>query len=263
MERIDSGMNTLLLAAMISLTNGFGSVSIDTLGANVMSYVPNGGTDVLFRQSAAKDPAAWYNGGVPICWPWFNRQGDPGTVPHGFVRLREWKPVLCKNGEQESKAVLRLEEVGKYRLDYEVVLNESLSLKLVMKNLGNERFVVTTGLHPYFTASDPDKVKVTTPTGKVIACHAGIDGGLQFGEGVYLVDDIGLNRRLALKMFGNNKFIIWNIGAEETLAGLEGDDWKHYVCVEPAVIPRADGFYLNPGEERSIGLVCTVSKLGK
>ena len=251
-------MMPLLFAALVALTNDFGCVQADTVGALVTSYVPAGGREVFFLQSGDRDIKDWYNGGVPVVWPWFNKNGDPGTVQHGFARLREWTLVSREDGKSESCAHFRLEEADRYRLDYEVVLNASLTLRLVMRNLGKERFVVTTGLHPYFCVSDPGNVTVTTPNGKAIACRAGMDGALNCGEGTYDVVDSGTGRRLSIRMFGNNKFIIWNVGPDEKMDGMADDDWKRYICVEPAVLPRADGFYLEPGEERTIGMVCTV-----
>lgn len=250
-------MSSLLFAALVALTNDFGCVQADTVGALVTSYVPAGGHEVFFLQSEARDVKGWYNGGVPVVWPWFNRNGDPGSIQHGFARLREWRLVSREDGKSESRALFRLEEADKYRLDYEVVLNASLTLRLVMRNLGKERFVVTTGLHPYFSVSDPGNVTVTTPKGKAIDCQAGMDDVIRSGEGTYDVADSGTGRHLSIRMFGNNKFIVWNVGPKEKMAGMSDDDWKRYICVEPAVLPRADGFYLEPGEERSIGMVCT------
>ena len=249
-----------MLATIVALTNEFGSVAVDTEGALVLSYVPKGGEEVFFRQSGAKAPGGWYNGGVPVCWPWFNLQGDPGTVAHGFARLKEWTLVTREDGAKASKAVFRLEEAGAYRLDYEVILDASLTLRLSMCNTGKERFVVTTGLHPYFAVSSPDNVTVTTPEGKVLQGRAGMDGGLPFGEGVYDVRDRGNGRRMSLKMFGNTTLILWNCGPDEPMKGMAGDDWNRYLCIEPAVIPRAKGFYLHPGETRSIGLAVSASR---
>ena len=255
-------MGSFLLAALVALTNEFGRVETDTLGARVLSYVPNGGQEVFFRQSGPQKPGVWYNAGVPVCWPWFGRNGDPGTALHGFAWKREWTLLSRTDGPDESKAVFGLEEPGAWRLEYEVVLGRSLTMRLTMRNLGKERIVVTTGLHPYFAASRPENVVVRVP-GKDIVCQAGMDGARPYGEGTYEVLDRGTGRRLSLRMFGNNKIVIWNLGTEDKVEGMPGDDWSRFVCVEPAVLPRCDGFYLNPGETRSIGFACTVLESGK
>jgi len=249
-------MMPTVLAMMLTLTNECGTARIDTQGALVDSYVPRGGEEVFFRQSGVRRTNDWYNGGVPVCWPWFDQEGEPGTDIHGFARLKDWKVESCENGCRESRAVLSLEEARHYRLEYEVTLADSLTLKLKMKNTGTERFVVTTCLHPYFLVSDPANVTIATPEGKMVRGRGGMDGPQALSSGVYEIHDAGSGRRLSLEMFGNNAAVVWNIGPEETLPGLAPGDWKRYICVEPAVMPRARGFYLCPGEVRQIGMSC-------
>ncbi len=268
-----TGIACLTVGALIAITgegreivlsNSHGTVRIDSVGALVTSYVPTGGSDVFFRQThARKLDESWYNGGVPICWPWFNKQGDPGSIQHGFARVKEWTLVSSENRPEESRAHLRLEEKGNYRLDYEVVLNDSLSLRLEMRNLGQTHFVVTTGLHPYFAVSDISNVTLVTPIGEFV-CSGRQDTVHQMGEGTYLVLDRGTGRKLSLRMFGNTRLIVWNVGPGVAFDGFAPDDWKKYICVEPAIIPRADGFYLEPGECRSLGMICTaIDKSGR
>lgn len=246
----------------ITLTNAHGVAVVDALGAHVVSYVPRGGSEVFFRQAGAHQAGSWYHGGVPICWPWFGRNGEPGSKSHGFAKDRRWRLDLLENGSAESRAVFGLEEKGAWKLSYEVLLNRSLTVRLSIWNLGSERFVVTTGLHPYFSVSDPSRVSVRTPDGSRISVHAGMDGDRPFGEGEYEVCDSGTGRLLRLNFSGNNKIVVWNPGPDREMPGLAADDWRRYVCVEPGVLPRCDGFYLNPGERRCIGMSCEVIDSG-
>lgn len=48
-------MSGLLLSAVLVLTNSFGSVSVDTLGARVVSYRPSDATSHLKTQGLAPD----------------------------------------------------------------------------------------------------------------------------------------------------------------------------------------------------------------
>lgn len=252
-------MIPLIIAAVVSLTNEFGTVDIDTFGANVRSYVPAGGRDVFFRQSEERRTNQWYNGGVPVCWPWFGRNGDPGSVLHGFAWSREWTVDRVENGKGLSRAVLRLEREDEFRLTYEIRLDGGLSLHLSMLNLGREKFAVTTGFHPYFSVSHPGNIVVDTPQGP-IQCHETMDGGRPFGAGTYRISDRGWSRSIELESFGNNKLVIWNIGPDEMLPGLMPTDWTKYLCVEPAVLPRCDGFFLRPGQTYEIGMSCRVTE---
>lgn len=256
-------MLLVTLATLITLTNSFGRVEADTLGAQIVSYVPTGEKEVLFRAAHRPDAPQWRHGGIPICWPWFGMHGEPGSIPHGFARTNHWDVVSCENGPEESHASLRLELADRYRLDLHIVLSESLSLQFVMKNLGKESFPVTTGFHPYFSVSHPTNVTIFTEAGR-IDCRGGMDGARSVGEGRYLLQDRGCGRSITLFSRGNTKLIVWNVGPEgTTLPGLAADDWKRYVCVEPAVVPRGEGFYLHPQEERVLALSVSVGRMNK
>lgn len=251
-------MYSLILATVIALTNELGCAQVESFGAHVLSYVPRGGKEVFFRQSPMRSTNEWFHGGVPICWPWFGLEGDPGAAEHGFACRKEWSLVRLENGACESRAVFLLQEPGSYRLEYEVRLRDSLSMRLDMRNTGTRRFAVTAGFHPYFKVSNPTNVLITTPNGESIRCRPGMDGRRPFAEGVYRVEDRECSTSLVLGMSGNNSIVVWNVGPDETLEGLAKDDWERYVCIEPAVIPRARGFYLYPGETRRIGLTCAI-----
>lgn len=251
-------MSSLIVATIVALTNEFGAVSVDTCGATVLSYVPAGGREVLFRSSEERRTNSWYHGGIPLCWPWFGRNGDPGSEMHGFVRLLDWEVVSRTDSSRESRLHLRLrsgaESVkwfdGSFVLDYEIVLSEQLELDLKMCNTGARRFAVTTGFHPYFSINDMSNATVRTPRGE-IRCVPGMDGDRPFADGRYVLDD-GI-RELTLTAWGNKKLVVWNQG-EEPLEGLAPEDWRHFVCVEPAILPRMHGIWLEPQKTYELGM---------
>ena len=251
-------MSSLIVATIVALTNEFGAVSVDTCGANVLSYVPAGGREVLFRSSEERRTNSWYHGGIPLCWPWFGRNGDPGSEMHGFVRLLDWEVVSRTDSSRESRLHLRLRSGaesakwldGSFVLDYEIVLSEQLELDLKMCNTGARRFAVTTGFHPYFSVNDMSNATVRTPRGE-IRCVPGMDGDRPFADGRYVLDD-GI-RELTLTAWGNKKLVVWNQG-EEPLEGLAAEDWRHFVCVEPAILPRMHGIWLEPQKTYELGM---------
>ena len=251
-------MISLLVASVVTLTNGFGTVRVDTLGAHVLSYVPAGDGEVLFCQSGERRADRWFNAGIPVCWPWFGRYGDPGSCMHGFARLLEWEVVSQENVARKSTLRLRLKSDersvryfdGAFELDYEIVLSDTLKMNLKMRNTGTKRFAVTTGFHPYFRIGELTSATVRTPKG-VIRCSPGMDGGRPFADGRYVLVDG--EREITLTAWGNNKLVIWNQG-EEPLGGLAPEDWRHFVCVEPAVLPRMEGIWLEPQATYEIGM---------
>ena len=261
-------MNACLLATLIALTNGFGRVSVETVGAHVLSYVPTGGEEVLFCQSGAQpsDRRQWYHGGIPICWPWFGRYGDPGSCMHGLARQLEWTVVARQETAGESRLCLRLrsdEESarqfdGSFELDYEIVLGESLRLNLLMRNTGSGRFAVTAGFHPYFRLHSLSGATVETPM-EAIRCVPGMDGGRPYAAGRYVLRADG--REISLTTWGNRKLVIWNPG-EAGSEGLGPEEWRSFVCVEPAVLPRMEGLWLDPQATYEIGMEIRSSSCG-
>ena len=100
-------MNPLFFSAIIALTNLCGSVSVDTRGARVVSYVPVGGGEVFFSSQVE-------TGGMSLCWSWIAEPG-PGACPRlqGVTRYHDFKVVSGKSHEAwNSELILRLESVG-------------------------------------------------------------------------------------------------------------------------------------------------------
>ena len=158
----ESAMIVLVLASILSLTNRFGSVSVDTTGARVLSYVPDGGREVFARL-----PSGY--GGVPLCWPWFQYNGPRGdrSPKHGLVREREFATVECANGADRSLAVLRLESDDATRriwphdfvLTVRIELSErGLALDMTGENTGERPFEVTEAFHPYLLRTERERI---------------------------------------------------------------------------------------------------------
>ena len=207
-----------LFAAIATLTNLFGSVSIDTVGARVVSYVPAHGRETL------ADLSPGY-GGIPLCWPWFKFNGPKGmdSPKHGIVRNREFEIVERKDGDTSSRLVLKLASDFATHLewpyDFTLVLvvglsREGLSLELIGENTGTEPFPVTEAFHPYLLRSEVGK----------------------------------------LKDKGSGTFRTWDPDPDSHLktVGIGPDDWKKFVCVENGTFRKEDAYTLNPGERHTL-----------
>ena len=66
---------------MMVLSNKYGSVTVSLMGAQIRSYRPAGmKEDLLFApKTMAIDGTKHVHGGIPVCWPWFGRNGEPGS----------------------------------------------------------------------------------------------------------------------------------------------------------------------------------------
>ena len=147
---------------------------------------------------------------------------------------------------------------GAFELNYEIVLSDCLRLDLKMRNTGPRRFAVTTGFHPYFQVKDLLSATVRTPD-ETIRCVPEMDGGRPLADGRYVLGD-GI-REIALTTRGNRKLVVWNSGEIPT-DGLLPGEWRRFVCVEPAIVPRREGIWLDPGREYALGLTIQASARG-
>lgn len=209
-------MTAALLASLIVLTNAFGSVQVETLGARVVSYAPQGGEEVF-----AMLPSGY--GGVPLCWPWFRYLGPKSDSPkHGIARYREFAVVRRTDGPAASEVELRLDSNAATRKDFPhdftltvtVRLDRALSLTMTAKNTGVTPFKVTEAFHPYLRR-----------------------------EAV-----------VRLKDEGSGTYRTWDPDAQSHLKtqGLGPEDWRRFICIENGTFTPETAYWLKPGERHTL-----------
>ena len=248
----------------VTLSNACGRVTVQLKGANVSSYVPAGGREVLFmaEHSDLWSGLAWVNGGIPICWPWFNRLGPKDSLQHGFVRTMDWKVVERTDGERLSRLTLALESSDETRrhwpyafaLRYTVELGETLKLALVSENRDTRDFRLTFGFHPYFSVSDLTTMRIEGfgEDRATVDPATGVDGSFPAPNYRAAIRDDGFGRRISLAAGGNGRAIVWNCG--KPWDTVTGGQCRKYVCVEPANLPREEALTLRPGERHVLEL---------
>lgn len=211
-------MTTILIASVLALTNRFGAVSVDTLGARVLSYVPAGSAETLALLASGA-------GGIPLCWPWFQYNGPDGerSPKHGLARYREFAVVERTNGPETGKIVLRLRsDDGTRRLwphDFVLTMTVTLDgrglvLDLTDENTGHEPFSVTEAFHPYLR-------------------RGSVRGLADSGSGDYRTWDPDEQSHLKTQ-------------------GLAPEDWKKFICVENGVFAKDRAYVLKPGERHAL-----------
>ncbi len=267
---------------VVALANKYGSCEIDLKGARVLSYRPTGQQPVLFLPKSMKaEPAAWTHGGIPVCWPWFGRNGEPGSASHGFARQMTFSVRSSEYSEDSTEITLALassdetRRIWPYDFDLEIKVSISMSLNVTLtaRNTGKEKFFYTEGFHPYFNLSDAATVKVRGVDGAPVcdAREAKADGSpftakdfdskwqgdltvdrdydhvFTTKDGEYAIFDPTINRTIVIRAHGNKKLVIWHPPADYGEANMQPGDNRRMVCVEPATLFRDEGEWLEPG----------------
>ena len=263
-----------------ALANQYGSAEISLFGAQVLSYKPTGNLPVLYTpKDIAFGPDRADHGGIPVCWPWFGKNGPEGSYGHGFARRSLWRVAGSEYSEDITELTLALdctEETKRlWPHDFALQLKVSVSMKLNMglktTNTGTEPFEITEGFHPYFLVRDRNAVTVRGVDGcafcdarKSRVSDAVWTGDLVFNteydhvftvkKNEFAILDPGLRRAIAIASRGNAKLVCWNPGAVDLPdRNLGADDWRKFICVEPATLFKEDATVkIAPGESHEL-----------
>jgi glucose-6-phosphate 1-epimerase len=231
-------------------------------GAQVVSWRPAGGDERLFVSGRSRfGPGAAVRGGVPVVFPQFNERGP--LPRHGLARTASWQPSRCEVGPGDALAVLQLTDDERTRASWPYafgleltvcVRDDRLDIELAVTNTGEDVFGFMAALHTYLAVSELEAVRL-----------AGLGGGRyeDFTRGsthvdaaeVVRVDDeidriyFGVERPLTLSEPRRNlrieaanfpEVVVWNPGPAKAAAmiDLEPGDFRHFVCVEAALIEK-------------------------
>lgn len=263
----------------VALACKYGVAEVALLGGNTLSYRPTGQSQVIFRPAKRDyNRADSVHGGIPICWPWFGKSGEPGTKPHGFARLSLFSVRGTQYSDEMTEITLGLKSDDATRslwphdfdLELKVTVSMKLNLSLTTKNTGSAEFLLTEGFHPYFLVGDREKAVV-----RGVDTLSFIDAR-DMSEGVFAGDfptveasdhvitlkdepkhefallDPVLRRAIAVVSSGNRKLVVWNPGPGTPLPDQQDGDWRKFLCVEPATLWRDAGFTLAPGESHTL-----------
>ena len=266
---------------IVVLANQYGTAEVSLFGAQTFSYRPTGHAPVLYLPRAydAYPAGAEIHGGIPVCWPWFAAQGEPGSRKHGLARYAKWRVLGSEYSEDLSEVTLGLDSSPEtravwpyeFRLELKVSVSMKLSLSLKATNTDSRPFFVTEGFHPYLRVRDRDQTEVLGVDGCEFTDTNEPGVGPRTWTGAYEVRtggsklfdvtkhehvlmDNGLRRAIAVASRGNRRLVVWNPGAESTdrVDDFGVDGWRQFVCVEPATTGREVGYTLKPGETHEL-----------
>ena len=228
-------------ASIIAITNLCGTVSVDTHGARVVSYVPVGGGDLFFVSKTG-------TGGMPLCWPWFAGCGpDAGSRRHGLARYHDFKVVsLKRHAPWNTELTLRLDSNAETRrafphdfaLTVSVRLTDRLTVSMTGENTGDAPFRVTEAFLPYFAVADSEKCRTE---------------GLDSQQG--RLADVAGGLELSLSSEGGG-YRVWRPNADSPLLSLvssmEPGDWRRFLCVGNGTFSKEAAYSLAPGGRHTL-----------
>ncbi len=264
----------------LQLSSAHGIATVSLHGGQLLSWIPVGQRDVLWLSPQTLPAPAAIRGGVPVCWPWFSKQGMPqGAMQHGPVRHVMWQKVAC-GVTDAGHALLSLEPdhdgaalqtfAKDLRLRLEFELGETLVMRLQTQNQGLTPFALTQALHTYFAVGDVEKVELQGVEGLHYASRIdGMQNNLQSGpfhlnalcdntyaqtsatdSYRYQLLDPAWERAITIDTRGSSSLVVWNPGAEgaKNMIDVPDTGWANFLCVE-ATNAGHDTILLAPGAQ--------------
>ncbi len=262
------------------------SAALSLHGGQLLSFRPAGFEDLLWLSSSSRRAPDAIRGGVPVCWPYFGRQGQSAAPPqHGFARNTQW--TLTDSGVGADGAItmeLALPEHAgtPLRLTQTLHMGHELRQSLTTRNTGAETIAFTQALHSYFHVGDAERVRVNGLEGLAYADKFDGREHLQSGEWnlrdprdpgrsdrIYyrtgnrfaLIDPV-LGRRIGLTTSGSRSLVVWNPG-ESGIAAIgdaPGDGWRRFVCLETANAGQ-EVIELAPGRTHTLQQTISATRL--
>ncbi len=266
-----SGWRTVVRNGLdvVEIETAASTVAIALQGAQVLSFVPRGGTDWLWVSERARWTAgAALRGGIPICFPWFgphpgNATENARAFPaHGFARTRVWR--LADVGELDGgrvRATLALASDDAtaalfphpFEARLTVTVGDELALAFEVTNTGAAPLAYEVALHTYFAVSDVAAIAIEGLGGCEVVDK--VAGGERRREGEAPVHIAGEVDRiydsggpvtlrapgrapLRIESGGAGSTVVWNPAPAKTatLGDMAPDGYRGFVCIETGAI---------------------------
>ena len=245
-----------------------------------------GQRDVFWLSPQALPEPAAIRGGVPVCWPWFAKQGMlESAAQHGPVRNLPWQ-ISAIHGSSDDEISLSLapcaQEVQYAGLDavqpglqvsLRITLGRTLSRVLHTRNLGSQAFHLTQALHNYLAVSDAAQIAIESLTGLPyqdrlrelttavqqgpFALDQACDRTYYHSTGQpthrYTLIDPVWQRHIGIDTQGSQSVVVWNPGSDgaRKMSDVPDDGWRNFFCIE-AANAGPDVIALAAGEEHRL-----------
>jgi glucose-6-phosphate 1-epimerase len=234
----------------------YSSAAISLFGAQVLSFKPNDQPERLWLSPKALPLPNPIRGGIPICWPWFAKQGQSSDAPqHGLARTAMWK-LKSQAIDSDGTAILNLEPKNRLHPDLDVMLeirlNQRLQLRLTTHNLGPTVFTLSQAFHSYFEVTNVDQVAIkglegltyldklkdfapVTQDQPFTSIQAPFDRIYQQAKGLYSIYDPNTQNTIEISSQASQTAIVWNPGSIEGFGMSDvGSSVTQFICLEVA-----------------------------
>lgn len=270
---------------VVVVETSLATASISLFGGQMVSFVPAGTiTDVIWLSPLVASPPTPIRGGVPLCWPYFAREGQPDDAPsHGYARTATWEVVdgrtTDSGGVDLTLAPRTIEQVS-LEVQLTVCVGAGVEQELRTHNPGSEAVTMTEAFHNYFRVADVGSVRVAglggvTYLDKFDDMRPHVQQGdwllpaddprsdriYPGADGRYRLIDPGLQRAIDVEVRGGRSAVVWSPG-EHGAAGMAdvGPHWREFVCVE-AANAGPDRFDVPPGGTHTLTQTISVTPL--
>ncbi|MBS99119.1 MAG: D-hexose-6-phosphate mutarotase [Oceanospirillaceae bacterium] len=263
-----------------------GRATISLQGAQVLSFCPAGGEDLLWLSPDARfRSGAPIRGGIPICWPWFGPHPEQADFPaHGFARTTLWEVRSSFADDDASSLTLGLTDSPSSRsywpanfdLELRVTLTDRLQLQLTTRNSGSQAFQYTEALHSYLAIADVAQVSIEglhpcryfdklehyalKSSTELLTPHPPLDRVYDHRDSAIALVDRVMERTLALIKSGSESTIVWNPGTQLLPSDIPLEQSSRFICIEAGnALERS--VRLMPDEQHTLSL--TLSQLNE
>lgn len=261
---LQTGFGHLTDLPCIRLQFGEASAVISLYGAQVLSYQPIPGKNILWLSPLAQ----WHNempirGGVPVCWPWFgpvDARLNPQQQPlpnHGVVRTQLWQ-LTGQSATADSVSVtlaITISELPYHSYETTLQLQLTLSDSLAISLVCNSAIAQQAALHSYFSVANIDKTLVQPLPlqyqDKVSASDQNSDTPVATinteVDRIYAKPAAKLHletgaQQLEIGQSGQDATIVWNPWQDKSrnTKDLADDSYMEFICVETARLQLQD-----------------------
>ena len=260
-----------------------GAAEIYLHGATLTSWVPRGGSEVIFTsRQAVFDGSTAIRGGIPLCLPEFGVGINGDAVPkHGWARIAPWQ--LRMVASTDDGGVRALLSVSRDHLTalYEVEIGETLRLGLSLRNDGNAPRTVEAAAHTYLSVHDVTASLISGLAGASYSdnlahssqeAHRVQDGDVRISgpvDRIYdsaepvTVTDPGHERTIHVDKRNAPSTIVWNPWSTYSapLPDMADDEFPTMVCVESGAV-REHAPTIEPGASWSMQVILSVENTG-